>query len=89
MVLRIPANAASGGAGGRSGISGSAVSAGSDGRVGSKPPTKASRTTYTVQAKDSLWKIAREHKVSVEDLMRWNGVNEKNLRAGSVLVVEQ
>ena len=51
--------------------------------------TKATRTTYTVQAKDSLWKIAREHKVSVEDLMRWNGVNEKNLRAGSVLVVEQ
>ena len=89
MVLRIPANAASGGAGGRSGISGSAVSAGSDGRVGSKPPTKASRTTYTVQAKDSLWKIAREHKVSVEDLMRWNGVNEKNLRTGAVLVVEQ
>ena len=42
-----------------------------------------------MQAKDSLWKIAREHKVSVEDLMRWYGVNEKNLRAGSVLVVEQ
>ena len=74
---------------------------GSDGRVGGKasgtasggastrPVTKATRTTYTVQAKDSLWKIAREHKVSVEDLMRWNGVNEKNLRAGSVLVVEQ
>ena len=70
---------------------------GSDGRVGGKasgaasarPVAKATRTTYTVQAKDSLWKIAREHKVSVEDLMRWNGVNEKNLRAGSVLVVEQ
>ncbi|MDD4701913.1 MAG: LysM peptidoglycan-binding domain-containing protein [Desulfovibrio sp.] len=76
-VLRIP-----GGAGG-------AVSAGSDGRVGHRAQAKASRTTYTVQAKDSLWKIAREHKVSVEDLMRWNGVNEKNLRAGSVLVVEQ
>ncbi len=77
-VLRIPGGAPSGG-----------VSAGSDGRVGSKASARASRTTYTVQAKDSLWKIAREHKVSVEDLMRWNGVNEKNLRAGSVLVVEQ
>lgn len=74
-----------------------AVSGGSDGRVGgsvsgkasTKPVAKASKTTYTVQAKDSLWKIAREHKVSVEDLMRWNGVNEKNLREGSVLVVEQ
>lgn len=77
------------------------ASGGSDGRVGgrvggpasgpasARPVAKASKTTYTVQAKDSLWKIAREHKVSVEDLMRWNGVNEKNLRAGSVLVVEQ
>ncbi len=83
-VLRIPAGA---------GSSASAVSGGPDGRVGdrggSKAPARASRTTYTVQAKDSLWKIAREHKVSVEDLKRWNGVNEKNLRTGSVLVVEQ
>ena len=38
---------------------------------------------------DSLWKIARQHNVSVDDLKRWNGVDEKTLRAGSVLVVEQ
>ena len=95
-VLRIPAGG-SPSAGPAARPVAAAVSGGSDGRVGgkasstpsSKPAVKASKTTYTVQAKDSLWKIAREHKVSVEDLMRWNGVNEKNLRAGSVLVVEQ
>ena len=76
------AGPAAGGADGRGGGKAS-------GAASARPVAKATRTTYTVQAKDSLWKIAREHKVSVEDLMRWNGVNEKNLRAGSVLVVEQ
>ncbi len=95
-VLRIPAGT-SPGAGPAAKPAGGGATGGSDGRVGgtasatanAKPVAKSSKTTYTVQAKDSLWKIAREHKVSVEDLMRWNGVNEKNLRAGSVLVVEQ
>ncbi len=47
------------------------------------------KNTYTVQANDNLWRIARTHGVSVEDLKRWNGVDEKNLRVGSKLVVEQ
>ena len=56
---------------------------GSSGRVG-----KAGRkTTYTVQARDSLWNIARKHNVSVDDLKRWNNVDEKSLRAGATLVV--
>ena len=45
------------------------------------------KTTYTVQAKDSLWNIARKHNVSVDDLKRWNNVDEKSLRAGAKLVV--
>ncbi|WP_027719741.1 lytic transglycosylase domain-containing protein [uncultured Desulfovibrio sp.] len=58
-------------------------SGGSSGRVG-----KAGRkATYTVQAKDSLWNIARKHNVSVDDLKRWNNVDEKSLRAGATLVV--
>lgn len=82
-VLRIPGRAVA-----RSGP----VSGGSDGRVGRKASAGAAKTaksTYLVQDRDSLWKIAREHNVSVEDLKRWNGVDEKTLRAGSVLVVEQ
>ncbi|WP_291440250.1 lytic transglycosylase domain-containing protein [Desulfovibrio sp.] len=82
-VLRIP---------GRAVAQSGPVSGGSDGRVGRKASAgaaKAAKNTYLVQARDSLWKIAREHNVSVEDLKRWNGVDEKTLRAGSVLVVEQ
>ena len=82
-VLRIP---------GRAVAQAGPVSGGSDGRVGRKAGSgaaKAAKSTYLVQARDSLWKIAREHNVSVEDLKRWNGVDEKTLRAGSVLVVEQ
>ncbi len=82
-VLRIP---------GRAVAQAGPVAGGSDGRVGQKTPARAAKavkSTYLVQARDSLWKIAREHNVSVDDLKRWNGVDEKTLRAGSVLVVEQ
>ena len=73
-VLRIPGKAVAEAA---------PSSGGSSGRVG-KPGRK---TTYTVQAKDSLWNIARKHNVSVDDLKRWNNVDEKSLRAGAKLVV--
>ena len=69
--------------------------AGPDGRLGGKTDkdktAKAPKAgkTYTVQANDTLWKIARTYNVSVDDLKRWNGVDEKNLRTGARLVVEQ
>lgn len=47
------------------------------------------RITYTVQDRDSLWVIARKHNVSVEDLKRWNNVDEKKLSVGKVLVVSE
>ena len=74
------------------------VVAGPDGRLGNKQDkdkqdkqAKAAKPgkTYTVQANDTLWKIARTYNVSVDDLKRWNGVDEKNLRTGLRLVVEQ
>lgn len=72
-ILRIP--------GGR--VTAAPTAGGSSGRVG-----KAGRkATYTVQARDSLWNIARKHNVSVDDLKRWNNVDEKSLRAGTTLVV--
>ena len=44
-------------------------------------------TTYVVKANDSLWNIARQHNVSVDDLKRWNDVDERSLRVGATLVV--
>lgn len=51
--------------------------------------SRASRTkTYTIQAGDSLWGIARKNDVAVEDIKRWNdGVDAQNLRVGSTLIV--
>lgn len=58
---------------------------GSSGRIGM---ASGKRITYTVQARDSLWGIARRHNVSVEDLKRWNSVDERSLKLGQKLVVE-
>lgn len=44
-------------------------------------------TTYVVKANDSLWNIARQYNVSVDDLKRWNDVDERSLRVGATLVV--
>ncbi|HJA78153.1 MAG TPA: LysM peptidoglycan-binding domain-containing protein [Candidatus Desulfovibrio intestinavium] len=48
---------------------------------------KSGASTYTVKANDSLWNIARRHNVSVDDLKRWNDVDERSLRVGDKLVV--
>lgn len=46
------------------------------------------RTRYTVQRGDSLWLIARRHQVSVQDLIRWNSLNEESvLRPGQTLTI--
>lgn len=60
------------------------VSGGSSGSIG-----KRKKSTYIVKTKDNLWKIAKMHNISVEDLKRWNGINEKNLRPGASLVVSK
>lgn len=89
-LLRIP------GRGAASVAAGKPVVGGPDGKIGAKTQPRGSekadrkhKTTYTVQARDTLWKIARAHNVSVDDLKKWNGVDEKNLREGASLVVEQ
>lgn len=74
VVLRIPGRAVA-----QAPVAATSASKGSSGRVG--------KATYTVQARDSLWNIARKHNVSVDDLKRWNQVDEKSLRAGAILVV--
>jgi membrane-bound lytic murein transglycosylase D len=52
-------------------------------------PVTASRE-YTVRQGDSLWLIARRHRISLNDLMRWNSLNEKSiLRPGQTLTIRR
>ncbi|AKS42030.1 lytic transglycosylase [Wenzhouxiangella marina] len=54
-------------------------------------PASPSRTrSYTVRSGDSLWTIARRHRVSLADLMRWNGLDESSvLRPGQTLTINR
>ncbi len=53
--------------------------------AGSEP---AAPSHYTVRNGDSLWLIARRHQVRLNDLMRWNDLNETSvLRPGQRLVI--
>lgn len=46
------------------------------------------RQTYTVQAGDSLWLIARRHDLNISDIERWNDVSRKKaLQQGQQLVL--
>lgn len=42
-------------------------------------PSGKRLTTYKVRSGDSLWTIARHHKVSIKDLMAWNHLNHRSL----------
>lgn len=48
---------------------------------------RATRTTYRVRAGDSLWTIARRHRISVERLRSANDMRSARIRPGQVLVI--
>lgn len=58
---------------------------GSSGKIGSK----SRKATYTVRNKDNLWAIARKHRISVDDLKRWNKTAAQNIKPGDVLIVAE
>lgn len=63
---------------------------GPTGAPSSKPKTRPAPTRYTVQDGDSLWTIARQFKVTVKDLQRWNRLKAKqHLQPGQDIVVAQ
>jgi membrane-bound lytic murein transglycosylase D len=48
------------------------------------------KLNYTVQQGDTLWDISREHKVTVDQLAKWNGIAQRSaLKAGQQLVIWQ
>src|SRR5690606_37547642 len=44
-------------------------------------------TSYIVQPNDTLWGISRKFKVSVSDLMQWNGLRSSIININQVLTV--
>ncbi|GIU42135.1 lytic transglycosylase [Shewanella colwelliana] len=51
---------------------------------------RGQKSYYTVVSGDSLWKIAKQHKVKVSSLARWNGMAPKDtLNLGQKLVIWQ
>lgn len=51
-------------------------------------PARPASRDYTVRSGDSLWSIARKHKVKLDDLMKWNGLDDSAvLRPGQSLKI--
>jgi membrane-bound lytic murein transglycosylase D len=51
--------------------------------------TKTNSINYTVKKGDSLWLIARRHKVTVNQLLVWNGITKnKHLKPGQQLLIQ-
>ncbi len=51
-------------------------------------PSGGIKVTYRVRNGDSLWTIARRHRVRVRDLSRWNGISARSvIRPGQKLVI--
>jgi membrane-bound lytic murein transglycosylase D len=56
--------------------------------TGRQPPPAAQPTRHVVRRGDSLWEISREHRVGLDDLMRWNDLDADSiLRPGQQLII--
>jgi peptidoglycan DL-endopeptidase LytE len=52
-------------------------------------PSTSKATTYTVRSGDTLSGIAVKHKISINELMKWNNLNSTLIFPGNVFVVSQ
>ena len=66
-------------------INGAAPQSGSSGSSSSKE----TYINYTVKSGDTLSKIARNHKVTVANLKKWNSLTSDNLKPGQVLKIRK
>ncbi len=53
------------------------------------PPEQSTSATHTVAAKETLYSVARQHGVSVEQLRQWNSLTSDELKPGQTLLVVQ
>ena len=59
-------------------------------RIGQKlilPQLADQQIEYKVKPGDSLWKIAKQYKVSITKLKQWNNLSRDSLRVGEKLTV--
>lgn len=94
QVLRIPVPAATTARAISTAKSNSAVAA----SPSNTPKTSDSKATgasdpqyYTIKSGDNPWKIAKEHKVKYDDILKWNGMDEekaRNLKVGDKIRVK-
>ncbi|PZP68156.1 MAG: hypothetical protein DI592_23190 [Stenotrophomonas maltophilia] len=57
------------------------------GNVAASAPAASARS-YQVKDGDNLWQIARDNKVEVKDLQRWNKLAGKDLKVGQTLALQ-
>lgn len=54
------------------------------------PETATKTTTHTVVSGDNLWKIAQKHKVTIDELMKWNNFSKTpNLKVGDQIKIQK
>lgn len=54
---------------------------------GAAQASAEARLVHTVGAGDTLWDLARQYKVSITDIRRWNNLRGNQIRAGTQLVI--
>lgn len=56
---------------------------------GDKKASNTSTQKYKVKKGDTLSRIAKNHRVSVKDLMRWNNLKNDRIREGQTLIIKK
>lgn len=53
----------------------------------SSAPTNPGEVVHTVKKGEGLWDIARQYKVTIEEIVRWNGLKDTKVKAGDRLKI--